>query len=94
MVTKEQIEKIASLCKLRYSEEEIDQFAEDFTQLLEYMDKLNEINTDGLEALYSVNDHTQRLREDIVGESLEREELVKNTREEQFGYFKILRIVE
>lgn len=94
MVTKEQIEQIASLCKLSYTEGEIDQLLKNFSQILKYMEKLNEVDTDKVEPLYFVNDHIQRFREDIVGESLKREDVVRNTTEEQFGYFKILRIVE
>ncbi|MCK9444706.1 MAG: Asp-tRNA(Asn)/Glu-tRNA(Gln) amidotransferase subunit GatC [Tissierellaceae bacterium] len=94
MVTKEQIQQIASLCKLKYTEGEIDEFAKNFSQVLGYMEKLKEVDADNVEPLYFISDHVQRFREDVVGESLQREDVVKNTTEEQFGYFKILRIVE
>lgn len=94
MMNKEQVEHIASLAKLKFSEEEIDGFATKFIEVLNYVDTLNEIEIESVEPTYQVNDHIQLLREDVVEKSLTREEVLQNTKESQYGYFKLLKVVE
>ena len=94
MVSKEDVRHIAGLCKLRFSEEELDDFTDKFSQILEYVDKLKEVDTEGIEPTYFVNGKVQSLREDIVEEGLSREEAIKNAPEEQYGYFKLLRVMD
>lgn len=94
MITKEQVEHMASLAKLKFSEEEIDEFTHKFSGVLNYVEKLNEVNIENVEPTYGVNSHTQVLREDVVQEGLSRQEVLQNTKEDQYGYFKLLKIVE
>ena len=94
MITKEQVEHMANLAKLKFSEEEMDGFTHKFSEVLSYVEKLNEVNTEGVEPAYGVNNHIQVLREDVVQEGLSREEVLQNTKENQYGYFKLLKIVE
>jgi len=94
MVTKEQVEHIADLCKLELSEKEKERVIYEFTLNLESLDEFDNVDLENIEATLEVNKHAQRFREDLVGESLDREEVLKNTVEKQYGYFKLLKIVE
>lgn len=94
MISKEEVRHIASLAKLKFSEEEIDEFANKFSEVLTYVEKLNEVNTENIEPTYQIYDYNQRLREDEIKEGLSREEILQNAIEEQYGYFKLLKIVE
>lgn len=94
MVSKEDIKDIADLCKLKFDEEEIEDFTEMFSQVLEHVDKLKEVDTEGIEPTYHINEHIQPLREDVAKEGLPRKDVLKNTMEEQYGYFKLLRIMD
>ncbi len=94
MISKEEVKHIASLAKLRFSEEEIDEFTHKFSEVLTYVEKLNELDTENIEPTYQVYDYIQKLREDEVKEGLSREEILQNAIEEQYGYFKLLKIVE
>ncbi len=94
MTSKEQIEHMADICKLRFSEEEIEEFTEKFNDIVKYVEKINELDLDGVEATYGVNTHIQVFREDTVREGLSKEKILQNAPEEQYGYFKILKIVE
>ncbi|HAE92353.1 Asp-tRNA(Asn)/Glu-tRNA(Gln) amidotransferase subunit GatC [Tissierella praeacuta] len=94
MISKEDVKHIASLAKLKFSEEEIDEFTHKFAEVLDYVAKLNEVDTENVEPTYQVYDYNQRLREDIVKEGLSREEILQNSIENQWGYFKLLKIVE
>lgn len=94
MIDKELVEHMAEISKLSFMEDEIEAFTGKLGEILEYVDKLNELELDGVEPTYQVNEHIQPFREDRVEEGLSREEVLKNAPEEQYGYFKILRIVE
>ncbi|HEY8361544.1 MAG TPA: Asp-tRNA(Asn)/Glu-tRNA(Gln) amidotransferase subunit GatC [Tissierellaceae bacterium] len=94
MVTKEQIEHIADLCKLRLSEEEKERAIYEFTLILQSLDEFDNVNLENVEPTLEVNKHTQRFREDIVKPTLTRDEVLENTEEKQYGYFKLLKIVE
>ncbi len=94
MVSKEDVRHIAELCKLKFSEGELDGFTDKFSQVLGYVDKLKEVDTEGVEPTYFVNEKVKPLREDIVEEGLSREKTLKNAPEEQYGYFKLLRVVD
>ena len=94
MVSKEDIKYIAQLCKLKFSEEELESFKDDFYEILKYVDQLGKVDTEGVEPTYHVSSKVQPLREDIAKESLSKEEAIKNAPEEQYGYFKMLRVMD
>jgi aspartyl-tRNA(Asn)/glutamyl-tRNA(Gln) amidotransferase subunit C len=94
MITKEQVEHIASLAKLKFSEEEIDEFTNKFSDIVKYVEKLDEVDTRNVEPTFRVYEYNQRFREDIVKEGLTREEVLQNTSEKQYGYFKLFNILD
>lgn len=94
MISKEEIEYLSDLAKLKFSEEEKEKLKDDFSKVLNSMGDLNRIDTENVEPLYQVYDYKQVLREDVIGESLSREEVLQNTVEKQYGYFKLLNIMD
>lgn len=94
MVSKEEVKQIAEMCKLKLSQEETDIFIAMFSNVLEQVEKLNTVDTDGVGALNFLNLKEKSLREDIVEESLNREEVLKNAPEQEYGYFKLLRVMD
>lgn len=94
MIKKEDVKYMADLAKLKFSDEELDDYTEKLSEIVAYVELLNEVDTEDVEPTYEVNEHIQKLREDLVEEGLTREEVLKNSIEDQYGYFKILRIVE
>lgn len=94
MITNEQVKHIANLAKLKFSEDELEGFTEKFSDILDYVEKLEEVNTEDVAPTFQVNDHIQELREDIVKEGLSRDEVLQNTVEKQYGYFKLFNIMD
>lgn len=94
MIDKEQIEYLGSLCKLKFTEEESKELAKEFPSIIEFVDKIKDVDTENIEPLYQVYDYKQVFREDIVEEGLTREEVLQNTVEKQYGYFKLFNIME
>ena len=94
MIDKEQVKKMAEISKLEFPEDELDEIREKISSVLDQIGILKEVDLEGVEPTYNVNTHSQHFREDKVRESLTREEVVANTKEEQYGYFKLFKIVE
>ncbi len=94
MIDKDKVYEMAELAMIKISEEEAELNRLNISQMMDSIEKIKEVDLEGVEALYNVNNTINPLREDIVGESLDVEEVVKNTVEEQYGHFKILRVMD
>ena len=94
MINKDTVLEMAELAKLSISEAELDRYVDNLNQMIEVVDKIKEVDTEDLEPNYNVNNLINPLREDEIKESLPREKVLKNTNEEQYGYFKILRVMD
>lgn len=94
MISKEEISQIADLCKLDFNEDESEKFMQDFQRVLNLIERIKEVDTEGVEPTYQVNEYKEPMIDDIVKESLPQKEVLKNTMEEKFGYFKILKVVD
>jgi len=68
-LSKEEINKIASLGRLSLTEEEKEKLSGDLSAVLGYVEQLNELNTDGVEPMIGAVTHTKDRREDIVIDS-------------------------
>lgn len=92
-VTIKDVEYIAGLAKLTFSEEELAELTADMTRILDYMKKLNELNTDDVEPLSNPLDLSNVFREDIPGQSLSTFEALKNTPDSDDKYFKVPKVI-
>ena len=63
-VSKHEVKKIAELSRLSLTNEELKKRTKDMNNILDYMDTLNEIDTENVEELYNVHDMNNSLRED------------------------------
>ena len=89
-IDKKTVERLAELSKLEFSEKEKEEMLQDFQKIVHFVDKLKEVNTDGVEPLVYVNEHvTNVVREDIPGETVSREEALKNAPDKDTNYIKI-----
>jgi len=93
-VTIEEVEKVAQLAKLQFSPEEKERFTAQLNRILEYMDKLNELDTEGVEPTSHVVPLKNVLREDRVGESLPQQEVLANAPAQAEGHFLVPRVIE
>ncbi len=92
-VTIKDVEYIANLARLEFKEEEKEKFTEQFNRILEYMNKLNELDTTNVEPLYHVIDIKNVFREDIVKPSYPREEILKNAPSKTEYFFKVPKVI-
>ena len=88
-VSKKEVEKIASLARLSLSEKELESRTNDMNNILNYMDSLNEINTDGVEELLNVHDMNNSLREDEYSSSISKKDVLKNSPSKNENYIEV-----
>ena len=92
-ISTDEVVKVAALARLNLAPEKQEQFASQFNDILGYMQKLNELDTTGVEPLYSPVTHGTVFRDDVVREEYSREELLGNAPATDGTYFIVPRIV-
>lgn len=92
-VTREEVKRIAKLAKLNLSEEEEISFQKELSSILDYMDKLNEIDTNDVEPLSHPIPVENIFREDKVEKSISREEALKNAPDATEEFFKVPKVI-
>jgi aspartyl-tRNA(Asn)/glutamyl-tRNA(Gln) amidotransferase subunit C len=92
-VSIEEVEKIANLARLYLSEDEKKKLSKELSVILEYMAKLNELNTSTVKPLSHPLDLKNVYREDQLGESLSTAEALKNAPDKTDKYFKVPKVI-
>jgi aspartyl-tRNA(Asn)/glutamyl-tRNA(Gln) amidotransferase subunit C len=92
MITKEQIEHLAKLARLKLSEDEIEKLSQDLTKILAYVEKINELNLENIEPLTNILEKLD-LREDEP-ESKDNSAIINNFPEKEDNYLKVPKILE
>mgnify|MGYP005618384303 CR=1 FL=1 len=93
-ITKETVEHVANLARLYLTEEEKEEMAEKLNSILEYMDKLSELDTKDVPPTSHVIPIQNVFREDEVFDSLPLDEVLKNAPDSEKGFFKVPRVIE
>ena len=94
IISDETIEYVGILSKLELSEEEKEQAKKDMGSMLDYIDKLGELDTEGVEPMSHVFPVNNVFREDVVTNGDIREEILKNAPGEKEGMFVVPRTFE
>ena len=92
--TDELIGYIGDLSRLHLSEEEKERAKKDLSDILDYTEKLNELDTDGVPEMSHPFDAVNCFREDVVTNGDDRENLLSNAPERKGSYFKVFKTVE
>lgn len=88
-INDEIINKLSDLAKLNFTEAEKQKLKTDLSQILGYIEKLNEINTDGVEPLIFMTNEVNVLRDDIAHQQITKEEALLNAPSKDSDYFRV-----
>lgn len=91
---KETVKKIAKLARLQVTEDDLDYFAPQLGNILNFFEELREVDTEGVEPLSSVSDIALRLREDAINDGNIPQDVLANAPEEMEGFFVVPKVVE
>ncbi len=93
-MTRQQVEYVTRLARLKLSEEEKSRFAGQLDAILQYAEKLNELDTSGIEPLIHAAERENVFREDTPRESLACRDALAGAPESSDGCFRVPRIIE
>ena len=87
------IKNLSNLARLKFDESEKEEIKKDLQKMITFVEKLNELDTAGVEPLLHMSDAINVLREDILQGSVSREEALKNAPETDGIYFKVPKVI-
>ena len=93
-ITDETIDYVGILAKLKLSEQEREDAKADMQNMLDYIDKLNELDTAGVEPMTHVFPVKNVFREDVVVNGDDREQMLANAPEQRDGQYQVPKTVE
>ncbi|MCF7886269.1 MAG: Asp-tRNA(Asn)/Glu-tRNA(Gln) amidotransferase subunit GatC [Candidatus Marinimicrobia bacterium] len=88
------VKKIAKLAKIKLSPDEVSSYANQFEKILQYVDKLEELDTEEIEPLSHVHDLTNVLRKDEAESIDNRKQFLENAPGKKGPYFQVPRVIE
>ncbi len=93
-ITRQQVDYVAHLSRLSLGEEDKERFAAQLDRILEYVDKLNELETGEVEPLVHMSERENVFRGDEPSSSLSRKEALGNAPRQAEGCFRVPSIIE
>lgn len=87
------VDRIANLAKLKFEGAAKDQIKGDMNRMLEFVDKLNELDTDGIEPLVYMTEEVNVLRDDVAVQSTTQDQALKNAPKKDSDYFRIPKVL-
>lgn len=88
------IDKLANLSKLEFDAQGKEAIKQDLTKILSFMEKLNELNTDGIEPLIYINEDVNVFREDEINYPITKKEALMNAPLKNEDYIKVPKFVK
>ena len=88
------IDNLAKLSHLSFSEQEKKEIKADLQEMISFIEKLKEVDTEGVEPLLHMSTNINVLRDDVAQGSVSREEAVKNAPETDGTYFKVPKVIK
>ena len=88
------IKHISKLSRISVDEKKAEKLAGDLNSIFEFIEKLNELKTTNVEPLTSVAETTLKLRSDEVKSKNLREQIIKNSPQENDDYFVVPKVIE
>ena len=88
------IDKLAHLARLKFDEAEKQEIKTDLQRMIVFVEKLNELDLDGVEPLLHMSDEVNVLREDEIKGSVSRSEALKNAPSHDEQFFKVPKVIK
>lgn len=87
------VDKLASLARLSFDEHERSEIKADLQQMIAFIEKLQEVNTEGVVPMLHMSENVNVLREDLVEGSVSREEALRNAPDTDGTYFRVPKVI-
>ncbi|MES2516382.1 MAG: Asp-tRNA(Asn)/Glu-tRNA(Gln) amidotransferase subunit GatC [Bacteroidota bacterium] len=88
------VEEVAHLARLEFTEEGKADILNDMNRMLAFVDKLNELDTEGVDPLIYMTDEYNVMREDEPAQTVTQKEALKNAPKKDSDYFKVPKVID
>ena len=88
------LDKIAHLSRLEFEEKDAEKMMKDMTAIVDWVEKLKEVDTEGVEPLTTMSHEINVLREDEVKPHMSHEEALRNAPKKDADYFRVPKVLE
>ena len=88
------VDKLAHLSRLHFTETEKEEIRKDLQRMIAFVDKLNELDLDGVGPMLFMSEEVNVLREDEIKGSISREEALKNAPLHDEQFFKVPKVIK
>lgn len=86
--------KVAHLARIKVEEDRLPALAQEFSNILDFIEQLNEVNVDDIEPMVSVTPMRLKRREDVVTDGGYPEKILANAPDAREGFFAVPKVVE
>ena len=93
-ISEKTVQDIAHLARLEFNGKGLEKMMKDLNQIVGFVDKLNELNTDGIEPLIYMNDEVNVMRDDVAEKTITQKDALKNAPKKDSDYFKAPKVIE
>lgn len=93
-ISDELIDRLSKLARLRFAGEDREHIREDFRKMLEFVEKVQELDTEGVEPLMHPTQEINRTRPDEPQQTITHEEALRNAPKKDSDYFRVPKFVE
>jgi aspartyl-tRNA(Asn)/glutamyl-tRNA(Gln) amidotransferase subunit C len=93
-INEETLKKIAHLSRLELDEKNTDKMLQDMNNMLAFVEKLNEVNTDGVEPLTTMTQEVNSLRDDVAKPDLIHQQVLQNAPKKDADYFRVPKVLD
>lgn len=94
IIDKNTVYKVADLARIEIKENEVDTLTQEMNKILTFMEKLNELDTDGVKPLVYMNEEANVWREDVAKNEISVADGLKNAAVHNESYFMVPKIIE
>lgn len=88
------VKKVAKLARLKVDAKEEQNLKDELNNILEWVDKLQKVDTENIAPMLSVSNEPMPMREDIVTSKLDNTQILSNAPEKKAGFFVVPKVVE
>lgn len=92
-ITQDTVDKLATLSRLEFDGKEKEEVISDLNKMLDFVSKLNELDTTNVEPLIYMNDEKNILRKDEVKQEISQKESLRQAPQKDSDYFKVPKVV-
>ncbi len=93
-INRDTLEKIAHLARLEINEKDVPRMLDEMTRMVDFVEKLNEVDTEGIEPLTTMSHEINSLREDEVKNQLTKEQVLSNAPSKDDNFFCVPKVIE